>query len=290
MTTMGINVDEYIEFESPAGLVRLNGAEIGLVSIDGLGDVDADIQTQKAPYQDGVTFIDAILAPRYVNIEFIIRGNDYAEVRARRTKFANILSPKLGLGTLRYISGDLVREIRAVADTVPFFPDGEARGERWQRGTVSFICPSPYWTSTEITEEPTFKPLFEFPFEGEFEFGEQRDERIITNDGDAPAPLYIEFYGPALNPRITNVTTGEFIKINRMLGEGEFLRIDTSAENRVVEFVNPDGSATNVFNWIDLSSTFFQLQTGDNEIAYSADSDIQGAIVNINYAKRYAGI
>lgn len=278
---------ETIEFTNAVGVTyRFSG----LVSVEGLGDVEAEIQTQSAPFQDGTTFIDALLTPRYVPIEFVVRGTDYADIRNQRSIIGKALNPKLGLGTLRYISGDTVRQIDAIAESVPFYPDGDSRGLRFQRGTLTFVCPNPYWRSLDVIEEPTFKPLFQFPFEGVFEMGEQRDERIITNEGDAPAPLYIEFYGPAVNPVITNVTTGEYIRVNQTLAEGDFMRIDTTDGRKSVEFVAPNGEATNVFNWIDLGSTFFKLAVGDNEIAYSADSDIQGAVVNITYSQRYTAV
>ena len=288
MSTNGLA--ERVEFESAGGIAKFDGVFFGLVSVEGLGDVSADIQTQKSPYQDGVTYLDSILEPRYVSVEFIVRGKDYADVRTKRVLLTKAVNPKVGLGTLRYISGDTVREIPAVAETIPFFPDGDNRGERWQRGTISFLCPDPYWLSEQIKEEPTFTPLFEFPFEGEFEFGMQLDERIINIEGDVSTPIQVDFYGPALNPTITNETTGEFIRINRQLNEGEYLRIDTSPNNKSVEFVNSAGVATNVFNWIDLASTFWELQVGENKVTYSADSDIQGAVVDIRYTTRFAGV
>lgn len=258
-------VDEYLEFTNAAGATfRFGSPACGLVSVEGLGDVDADIQTQTAPYQDGSTFIDAVLAPRFVNMEFIVRGGDYAEVSARRREMARTVNSKLGLGVLKYVSGDMVRIIDAVAESVPFFPDGDARGVRWQRGTITFIAPSPYWKSTEITEEPAFEALFEFPFEGEFEMGVQRNDRLIYNDGDSPAPTMVDFYGPSDSPIIENLTTGEFIRINKRLEEGEIFRINTA--NSSVYYINAEGTETNVFNWIDLESTFFKLAIGENDI------------------------
>ena len=282
-----MQVNEIIEYTNASGVTyRFSG----LVSVEGLGDVGADIQQQSAPFQDGTTFIDALLTPRHVTIEFVLRGIDYADIRNQRGALGKAVNPKLGLGTLRYISDDYVRQIDAVAESAPYFPDGGARGERFQRGSLTFVCPNPYWRSLDVIEEPTFKPLFQFPFEGVFQMGEQRDERIISNEGDAPAPLYVEFYGPAVNPVITNVTTGEYIRVNRTLEEGEFMRIDTTDGRKSVEFVSEDGTATNVFNWIDLGSSFFKLAVGDNEIAYTADSDTQGAIVNITYSNRYTAV
>lgn len=282
-----MQVSENIEFTNAVGVTYRFG---GLVSVEGLGDVEADIQQQSAPYQDGSAFLDAILSPRYVSVEFILKGANYADVRNQRSIIGKALNPKLGLGTLRYISGGVTREIEAIAESVPFFPDGANRGERWQRGTLTFICPNPYWKSLGETEEPTFEPLFQFPFEGEFQMGMQRDRRIIDNDGDAPTPIHVEFHGPALNPKIINNTTGEFIKVNQLLNENERMIIDTTDGVKSVYFVDSIGNSRNVFNWIDLNSTFFKLVVGENDVEYTADSDVQGAVVSITYNKLYTAV
>ncbi len=282
-----MQVNEIIEYTNAAGVTyRFRG----LVSVEGLGDVSADIQTQSAPFQDGSSYIDAILTSRYVSLEFVINGKDYEDVRRQRTEIAQAVNPKLGLGTLRYISGNTTREISAIAETVPFYPDRDARGERWQRGTLTLVCPNPYWRSARINELPTFEPLFKFPFEGTFQMGMRRDRRIIRNDGDARSPISIEFFGPAINPTITNTATGEYLKVNREISEGEFLRIDTSDGNKSVVLVGVDGIERNVFNWIDLGSTFLKLDVGDNILAYSSDGAIGAAVVNISYNKLYNAV
>jgi Phage tail protein len=262
-----------------------------LQSIDGLGDVDADIQTQKSPFQDGSTYIDSVLQERAISLEIAILAADQPTLLQQRQYLASVFNPKLGFGTLRYENNGTVREIEAVPDGVPSFPSGkDNRLPKLQKAIVNLLCPNPFWKSTKITEEPTFEPLFSFPFEGMFQIGIQRDARIIVNDGDAPAPLQIEFHGPAVNPIIINKTTGEFIKVNQTLGENETMEIDTTPGKKSVYFIQPDGTKRNVFNWIDLNSTFFQLVVGENEIEYSADSDIQGAIVNISYRKLYNAV
>lgn len=282
-----MQVNEIIEYTNAVGVTyRFRG----LVSVEGLGDVQADIQTQSAPFQDGSAYIDAILTERYVSVEFVIDGIDYADVRRQRTEIAQAFNPKLGLGTLRYISGSTMREISAIAETVPFYPDRDARGERWQRGTLTLVCPNPYWRSARIDELPTFEPLFKFPFEGVFQMGIRRDRRIIQNDGDASSPMHIEFFGPALNPTITNTVTGEYLKVNREISEGEYMRIDTSDGNKSVVLVGADGVEHNVFNWIDLGSTFLKLAVGDNILAYSSDDSIGTAVVNISYNKLYNAV
>jgi Phage tail protein len=263
-----------------------------LLALDGIGGADVSNKTQKSPYQDGVTFIDSNIEARFITFETAIFSYQNNSSLDLRRNIASIFNPKLGLGILRYENEDVIKEIQGIVDNGPIFPSGSDNrgGNLFQKARITLFCPSPYWRSLDITEEPTFESLFQFPFEGFFEMGLQRDKRIIDNDGDAPAPIYLEFFGPAVNPIITNNTTGEFIKVNQTLGEGEFMRVDTTPGNKSVEFVSPDGTITNVFNWIDLGSTFFQLIVGENEIEYSADSDIQGAVVNIRYNKLYVGI
>lgn len=270
--------------------IELFGRPYRLFRVEGLGDVEADIQTQKAPYQDGSTLIDTILEDRPIEIELKIVGNNEVEMMDNRRKLSSVFNPKLGMGRLEYI-GTHHKTIGAVPETVPFFPDGSTnRSSTFQKALINLRCPNPYWKSPTVTEEPAFEPRFRFPFSGPFIMGIQRDQRIINNDGDAPAPLQIEFFGPAVNPKIINNTTGEYIKINQTLEEDEKMLIDTTDGNKSVFFVDEEGHKRDVFNWIDLESTFFDLIVGENDITYTADSDIQGTIVNIQYNKNYVGV
>lgn len=238
-----------------------------LMAVDGLGDVQADLQSQRAPYQDGDMLIDVLLQPRYMKIELKITGKDAAETESNRRKFASIFNPKLGLGTLKYVRGDEVKIISALAESVPSFPDGPTnRRPTFQKALLYLKAPNPYWRSTSVTEEPAFEPRFHFPFSGPIIMGVQRTDRIIINDGDAPAPLQVDFYGPADSPIIENKTTGEFIRIKKRLEEGQTLKIDTADGVKSIIYVDVEGTETNVFNWIDLDSTFFKLEIGENDI------------------------
>lgn len=280
--------------------IELYGRPFRLISVEGLGDVEADNQMQKAPFQDGHTYLDSILESRQITIELKITGKDYEDLTENRRKLSSIFNPKLGEGTLEYISDDN-KIIGAVSESVPFYPDGSAnRSETFQKALINLICPSPYWKSTEITEEPAFIPLFEFPSDeywqedddGDmyFEMGMQRDERIIDNDGDSPAPLNVIFYGPADAPIIANLTTDEFIKINKRLEENEKLIIDTTTGGQLVAYEDQYGEQTNVFHWIDLDSTFFDLQIGENKISCMCAISNLSKDFEIFYSKLYAGV
>lgn len=284
---------EKVTFTNSRGeSVEFGDSPFYLQSIEGLGEVSANIQTQKSPYLDGSTYLDALLDEREIEIEFVISYpfGTYEDVSNARSLIAKVCNPKLGPGTLRYENDYIVRIITAVADSVPEYPDKNSRTRVLQKGKVTFVAPDPYWKSLAIGEEPAFKPLFQFPFTDPFQMGLQQDRRMIINDGDAPTPIFVEFFGPAVNPIIRNNSTGEFIKVNQELLEGERMVIDTSEESKSVHFIDETGAIRNVFYWIDLDSEFFKLQIGENDIEYTADNDVQGAIVNISYNKRYNAI
>lgn len=264
-----------------------------LETINGLGDVQADIQIQKAAYQHGVTFLDALLQQRFMDINFKIRGSNYDEIRALRNKLTRITNPVLGLGTLIYKSGDTVREIKAVSESLPIFPSGnQNRGFGWQKAQMSFVCPDPYFVGgpddIERYKLEDFVGNFRFSFHFPVRFATRGDLKEIINDGDVSAPIKIEFRGPVKAPMIKNNTTGEFIKVDREIPENYKLIIDTTSGNKRVEIVGPDGVMVNAMHYITLDSTFFELQVGGNTLSFIADEG--NPEVYVEFRKRYSAV
>ena len=70
----------------------------------------------------------------------------------------------------------------------------------------------------------------------------------------------------------------------------EKLIITTDFGNKKVIFDDGLGNQSNAFGLIDLNSTFFQLQVGDNEISYSADTGTTTAEVLIQWYNRFLGL
>lgn len=286
-----MQVEEYLEFTNARGeTFRFGGEACGLVTVEGLGDVGASVQLSRAPFQQGATFLDAVLEPRYITLEFIVRGADYNEVRAGRERISRVLSPVLGVGILRYVSGGLSRQIYAVAETVPVFPDGEARGGRWQRGMVTLVCPSPFWQD----ENPTMLKLqdfvgnFFFPVSFPASFSIRGDQENFVNDGHVPTPVKVTFRGEAVNPMITKVSTGEFIRVKRTIPAEHSLVITTDFNSRTVRIVDPYGNEMNAMGYIDLNSTFFSLDVGENNLSFITDGG--NPEVFIEYRNLYLGV
>lgn len=286
-----------LQFEnSKEQTIELFGHPFRLMKVEGLGDVGADIQMQRSPYQDGSTLIDTVLEPRHMTIELKIYGKDAEETERNRRRFASVFNPKLMTGKLKYVRGNEVKVIDAAAESFPFFPDGRGnRSDTFQKAVLYLICPDPYWRSTTIVEEPmaAFVELFELPSDefwevGEdgdlyFEMGMEGEKRIFEINGDAEVPVHITFNGPSTNPVVRNNTTGEFIKVDRTLEKGDVLVIDTS--DALVEINGMDA-----FPWIDINSSFWKLQIGENEVEYTADAGAEEAELVISWQERFNAV
>ena len=262
-----------------------------LNKIEGLGDVEAEIESQKAPGQDGTTFIDVTLEERFIPIEVVI----LEEFQKNRRLISRIFNPKLGPGTLVYENNTVRREILAIPEHVPKFYDERPRLA--ERVSIDLLCPNPYWTSEEIKEQlVVWSGGLKFPLKLPTKFSTWSSEsksKILLNDGDANTPVFIEFKGPATAPiEVHNVTTGEFISVNQNLLDGEKLEINTAFGQKRVNKVSYDGSRSNVFHYIDLKSTFFGLVPGNNLIRYSTGGEelYERAEVSISWRNRYLGL
>lgn len=292
---MAVILDEVLQYTNARGqLSDLGVNDVGIESIEGLGDVGSEVMQSRAPYADGTRYIGSTLDVRYVIVSFIIRGTDYADVQNRRRVFASTVNPRQGLGLLEYTSGGRTWEISAVPETVPFFPDGDAnRGNRWQRGSVTFVCPDPYWRDPHQESEPlqSYVGNFTLPFTLPFELGVSGSRTYLYNDGDVPAPVTIDIHGPTTNPQVINRTTGEYIRINRSIAEDEVLHIDTTSGQQRVEVRRGD-EVEQAFGYLDPNGvlTEFTLELDENEIEHVADAGNANAIVIVRWQSRYAGI
>lgn len=129
----------------------------------------------------------------------------------------------------------------------------------------------------------------EIDIEEKIEFAIVSFYKTINNEGDEEIPVQIEYQGPATNPCIENETTGEFIQVNMEIGEKEKLIIDTTPGKETVNLVTPN-EIIDVYNNIDLNSTFFKLILGKNLVKYSSDNEGAKDKVSITYANRYVGV
>lgn len=265
-----------------------------LSSIEGLGEVQAEVQTVKSPFQHGSTPQSVTLGERELSLNIVIRGEDREEISNLRKRLGQVFNPLAGEGELVYsITETLSYTIICLPTAVPQYPTGKGvRTDKAQQCTVSLTAYKPFWIDTydRYTDLIAFSSAFTMPFEFPIVFGEQGASQTIYNTGHVPTPLKIELKGQNASPRIENMTTGKKIQLNRSLNQFETLYINTAVGEKSAYVIGFDGVVTDVMGYLDPESEFFSLEVGENEISYNAVSASNESVATVIWRQRYNAI
>ena len=257
--------------------------------IDGVSNIPVTIENQKSPKQDGSTYIDNMLESRAISIEgVIVTRNNPNEVLKCRRKMQRVLNPKIGEVIITYYHEDMVKEIKGIVENTPVFPSGEGnKGIYYQKYLLHLLCHQPFWLDTyyESREMSYIMGGLKFRLFLPTSFSDRGFKRKAVNEGDVSTPVTIEFRGPAINPTVTNLTTGEFIKVNRELGEDDILTVSTAFGEKYVRI-----NGENAFHYIDLESVFWSLVPGLNVLSYKSNNDSINTRVTVKWRNKYVGL
>lgn len=290
---INLALNESIVFDS----VGNPNEDILLSHIEGLGHPGATSQKSQGVNQDGCNSEDSLLDARVIKLQTTIRTRNREKLYELRRKIFRTINPKTyNQATdkrgelLIYYTNDYkkYRIYGKVEDSAEF----NDRKKNHDKATISFYCSDPYWLDEKgiNIDIKSVRGGLKFPLSLPNHFALVSFYKEIENKGDIEAPIQIEYVGPAKNPCVTNQTTGEFIQVNMEIGEKEKLVIDTREGKETVNLITPH-EIKDVYNKIDLNSTFFKLIVGKNLIKYS--SDIEGAkdkVTIIDYTNKYVGV
>lgn len=293
LEVINLALNESVIFDSVGNVEE----DILLSHIEGLGLPGATSQKSQGVNQDGCNSEDSLLDARVIKLQATIRTKNRKKLYELKRKIMRVINPKTyNQSTERrgelliYYKNDYktYRIYGKVEDSAEF----NDRKKNHDKATISFYCSDPYWLDEKgkDIEIKSVKGGLKFPLKLSTKFATVSFYKQIDNDGDVEAPVQIEYVGPASNPCVTNETTGEFIKVNMEIGEKEKLIIDTREGKETVNLITPH-ETEDVYNKIDLNSTFFKLIVGKNLIKYS--SDIEGAkdkVTIIDYTNKYVGV
>lgn len=287
-----------LTFTSSAGSLELGSSPPYIMhSFEGAGGLETEIQTVRAPYQDGKTYLDTLAEMREITFQVALLADTQAELYERMRELSSIFNPKLGQCSLVYVNDYHTREIACYVDRAPVFPIGdEHRGPGFQNCLIQLLATDPFWLDEYQTTEvlAAVTPCLEFPLEISEEGVELGSHSggiiVIDNDGDVEAPLTFEFAGPVTDPKILNETTGEYIELIYPLLLGETMRITTAFGQKTAVIIDELGAETSAFQYLNLASTFFQLQRGENTLIFTASAGSDKAEITIRYRKRYVGV
>lgn len=296
LRVINLALNEEVTFNSVGNV----NEDVLLSHIEGLGHPGGSSQKTQGVGQDGCDTSDTLLDPREIRLDITIRTQNRQKLYELRRRIFRIINPKTynpktgkkGELLIYYINDHKTYRIYGkVEDSVSF----NDRKRNHDKTTISFLCSNPYW----LDEKDTFLDIksvvggLEFPLEidtiEKIEFAVVSFYKVVDNEGDEEIPLQIEYTGPATNPKIINETTGEFIQVNMEIGEKEKLIINTAQGQETVNLVTPN-ETIDVYNNIDLNSTFFKLILGKNLIKYSSDNEGAKDKVSITYSNRYVGV
>jgi hypothetical protein len=257
----------------------------------GFGDSPSDIQSTKAPYQDGETYIDTILSPKELIVEFTIIGSTRQQVFDRRRTVINQFNPKLGPGTLKWTQDDGSEYHIDCVPRSPQFADGQGQSDTHQVVIVSFVAFTPFWYDPSQIQQIMvgFSGGFSLPFSFPFTMGTVGSQVDINNLGNIETPVLIYFYGEVVNPVMQNLTTGEDITITKTIDDGDVLIINTAFGEKSVMILS-GGEYTNAFEFVDPDSVFWKLAPGDNTLKYTVSSEGANAECRLYYYHLYSGV
>ena len=278
-----------LRFESNKKVIEVGrGKPYRLLNIEGIEAGEMELNAADNVLYDGSKIRNRRIKFRPITIECEYIGKNVEEQRRFLSSFFNVHYD----GILRIDYAGVKRETIYMVEGFMAKLENVYKPLRF---LVHLYCPDPFLMGsiTYSQEMADWVGGLRFPLQLPMMFAGRstRQSTIIRNDGDVPTPLTLEFLGPAVNPKVIKDDTGEYIQVNREIGEDEKLIVSTGfGDKRVILKNRITGEETNAFGWIDLGSTFFQLDVGNNLISYSAESGQETAKVWIKWRNRYLGV
>lgn len=275
-----------------------------VINVDGLGPVQADINTTDIVTFDGSVYNSARSNERNITFNLIFEGTDIEDVRHTTYRYFPIKQKV----TIRVDTDHRSCEIDGYVESndVTIFAQKESTN-------ISIICPSPWFK--DVSEEGNravnfygVDPLFEFPFSNEstteklIEFGNIRQsfEETFVYNGEIETGFVMTIHaiGGIGDITVYNSDTGESLTIysdklealtGSALSAGDDLIIDTIKGEKSARLLR-NGKYTNVLNCLGRDVTWFQLNQGENQFAYTATSGVENLQLSIQVQNLFQGV
>ena len=269
-------------------------------TIKSTGTPAVTIFTTQSPGMHGAYREEALLEPREITLSVHICGDPGLTGDAcRQSMDKNLLRLNRLIGQVRK---DLTITYKTTYGAYVAYGTASAqvdqgarkviRGRHYTPVTVSIFCARPLWYAPEwSTADLRYNSRgIKFPFMLATSFGVGGYRRTIRNDSAAALPMQIDVIGPAATPTITNVTTGESMRLSRPLLSGERLFIDTDPDNLSVVYQDIYGSRISAVGYLTDDSDFIQLAPGSNLLVFESGDDLQNATVVLRWRQAFTGV
>lgn len=285
------------------------GEDIDITAVTGLESSELDISTSDNALVDGASVDGKKIKPRPIHIEASFKNNkNNPENRANVIKFFNPKYTGKALITNMGVSRNIEYELEGWTFASVRNMDNKLKI------LVDLLCPDPYMLNVDNYGKnmANISALFAFPWRmlstrmtsGKLDYPDKArgmllggmtmgyrtlyKEVVLANDGDVPTGVQIQFVatrGPVTNPKITNTGTGQYMRVNVAMQQGDILLIDTNDRHQVITL-----NGVNYYQHIDRKSEPFKLAVGDNYLEYDADENYTNLDVNLFYTPKYLGV
>ena len=285
------------------------GEDIDITAVTGLESSELDISTSDNALVDGASVDGKKIKPRPIHIEASFKSNkNNPENRANVIKFFNPKYTGKALITNMGVSRNIEYELEGWTFASVRNMDNKLKI------LVDLLCPDPYMLNVDNYGKnmANISALFAFPWRmlstrmtsGKLDYPDKArgmllggmtmgyrtlyKEVVLANDGDVPTGVQIQFVatrGPVTNPKITNTGTGQYMRVNVAMQQGDILLIDTNDRHQVITL-----TGVNYYQHIDRKSEPFKLAVGDNYLEYDADENYTNLDVNLFYTPKYLGV
>jgi len=284
-------LDKYIDIK-----LECNGKilEIGkdklykLINIEGISSSEYSVDIVNNAQFDGGTVKSKRVESRLITITAEYPSTEDTETR--RQNLIRFFNPYL-TGKL-YVNYSGVK--RVINYEVAGFKDSRENLYDPLKFIINLICPNPFFKDErEFSKNMAGKinsitVPFTIPASGMIMSAKVlRQEATIINNGDKDTGLIISFMakGEVSNPKIENLTTGKFLRIVVDLMPGDILTINTNKGTKRIEL-----NGKNISQKMDRSSSFIDMQVGENILKYSADKGYTNLNVYPKWTAEFFGV
>lgn len=183
-------------------------------------------------------------------------------------------------------------------DVIPVKTPVLEQYKNFAKFSIVLKAPYPFWRYREYTKVGLgyVIPRFRFPvnYSKPHRFGEVVVTKIqnvfVNGDIDSDINFTFESRGYVLNPKITNVYTQEFIKLNIEINENDIIKVYRDS-SRLLRVELIQGTKTkDVFYSLDENSRLFKVEAGNNFLELSADKGENLLTITLEIYDVYLGV
>lgn len=275
------------------------------------GSAGATHNTYNYPNQVGVSISSTKINPRDISIEgyvfYVLTDREYWEIpreeklsycydkiKQKKSSLNEVINPN---DVIKLVIGNYYIEGKPNSSIVYGVEDRD-NNVYFCKFSFSLYCANPMFKKNTIskTNIQSSTPFFHFPliipkYEGiALSSRENYLMLAVENEGGVPigGKIIITSKGVVLNPTLENILTGEFIRINKEMQDGEEIVINTVDGKERGIFGTLNGVTGSYLQFWDFRNTWFKFLIGTTLIGYTTENASENyldVVVEINPEK-----